>query len=467
MTTTDSKADKRTVPYRVGEQLVLTVDSLAPGGEGVARYDGYVVFVPGSAPGDRVLAKLITVRPNYGRAVIERLIEPGAGREQPICPVADACGGCQWMHVRYADQLAEKERHVRDALVRIGGLAEAEVAELVRPILGMTHPFSYRNKAQYPIGRIGKRLIMGYYRRGTHEIIEMERCAVLADPMNRALRVARDVLQEAGIHAYDERSGKGQIRHLVARYAYGTGQVLVGLVTAEKLPNAETIAQEIMTDAPDVVGVLENLNPRRTNVVFGRQTRLLAGREYIEEQLAGLTFRIGLTSFFQINPPQAERLYAAVAEYAGLSGQELVVDAYAGTGTIAIYLARHANEVIGIESHPDAVTDAIANIDANLAANCTMELGEVETVLPQLIQRGVRPDVVVLDPPRAGCDPAVLQAIIEADVPRVAYASCAPGTFARDAKVLIEAGYRLTGVQPVDMFPQTFHVELAAGFVKA
>ncbi|MBC7543034.1 MAG: 23S rRNA (uracil(1939)-C(5))-methyltransferase RlmD [Candidatus Sericytochromatia bacterium] len=455
-----------TPPVTVGERLTLTIEGLAPGGEGIARHEGYVVFVPDSAPGDLVRAKLITVRQNYGRALIERIETAGDSRVTPDCPVATVCGGCQWMHVTDTMQRSEKERQVRDALVRIGGLGTDEADALVRPIIGMTHPYTYRNKAQYPVGRVGKQLIMGYYRQRTHEIIPMDRCAVVADPMNRALRVARDVLQAHSVHAYDEMSGRGQIRHLVARYAYATGQVLVGLAPAERLPQAEAIATAIMAAAPDVVGVLENLNNRKTNAIFGPQTRLLAGASQIEEILAGLRFRIGLTSFFQINPPQAEKLYEAVAEFAGLQGHETVIDAYAGAATIALYLARQAREVIGIESNEQAVADAIGNIDANLAANCTMELGEVETVLPRLLAEGIRPDVVVLDPPRGGCDPAVLQALIAADVRRIAYASCSPSTFARDAKLLLAAGYRLTGVQPIDMFPQTFHVELAAGFSK-
>jgi 23S rRNA (uracil1939-C5)-methyltransferase len=457
---------KQSAPVSAGDRLELDIESLAPGGEGVARHDGYVVFVPDTAPGDRVRARLITVRPNYGRALIEAVLSPGDSRIAPDCAVADACGGCQWMHVRYPVQLTEKERQVRDALVRITGLSETEARGLVRPIIGADHPFNYRNKAQYPVGRTGKRLIMGYYRQRTHEIIPMERCGVVADPMNRALRVARDVLQEAGVHAYDEASGRGAIRHLVARYSYSNSKILVGLVTAEKLPQGEAIAQEIMTDAPEVVGVVENLNNRRTNAIFGPNSRLLAGQDHITETLADLEFRVGLRSFFQVNPPQAERLYAAVAEFAALQGTEIVIDAYAGTGTIALYLARQASEVIGIESNVDAVSDAIVNIDANLVGNCTMELGEVETVLPRLLAQGVTPDVAVLDPPRAGCDPAVLQALIAAGVGRIAYASCAPSTFARDARLLREAGYTLTGVQPVDMFPQTYHVELAAGFRK-
>jgi 23S rRNA (uracil1939-C5)-methyltransferase len=460
-------ANMQSPPVTVGERLTLTIEGLAPGGEGVARQDGYVVFVPDAAPGDRIRARLITVRQNYGRALIEHIEIPGASRVTPVCPVATACGGCQWMHVDYAIQLSEKERQVRDALVRIGGLADDEASALVRPILGMAHPTTYRNKAQYPVGRVGKHLVMGYYRQRTHEIIPMDRCGVVADPMNRALRVARDVLAANGVHAYDETSGSGAIRHLVARYAFGTGQVLVGLVTAERLHRAEAMAQAIMAAAPDVVGVLENVNNRRTNAIFGPQTRLLAGVSQVEEILAGLRFRIGLTSFFQINPPQAERLYAAIAEFAALQGTELVIDAYAGAATIALYLARQAGEVIGIESNETAVSDAIGNIDANVIPNCTMALGEVEDVLPRLLRTGIRPDVVVLDPPRSGCDPAVLQALIAADVGRIAYASCAPSTFARDAKLLLQAGYELTGVQPIDMFPQTFHVELAAGFRKS
>ncbi len=453
-------------PVAVGDRLELGIESLAPGGEGVARHDGYVVFVPDTTPGDRVRAKLITVRPNYGRALVESVVSPGESRVDPDCPIAATCGGCQWQHVRYPVQLAEKSRQVRDALVRIGGWSESEAEALVSPILAADQPYEYRNKAQYPVGRIGKRLIMGYYRQRTHEIIPMERCGVVADPMNRALRIARDVLQAAGIHAYEETTGRGAIRHLVARYATSTGRVLVGLVTAEKLPDAEGLAQAIMAADPAVVGVVENLNSRKTNVIFGPTSRTLAGEDHLIETVAGLQFRIGLRSFFQVNPPQAERLYAALAGYAALTGDEVVVDAYAGTGTIALYLAKSASEVVGIESHIDAVSDAIANVDANLISNCTMALGEVETVLPRLLREGLKPDVAVLDPPRGGCDPGVLQNLIEAGVSRIAYASCAPGTFARDARVLKEAGYELIGVQPVDMFPQTFHVELAAGFRK-
>lgn len=448
--------EKVATPVKRGQRISLALDSLAPGGEAVGRHEGFTVFVPGGVPGDVVTAEIISTKPTYGRALIKQIDSPSPWRVEPRCPIAQACGGCHWQQVGYPKQLEEKHRQVVAALRRIGRLPEAE--QVVKPIIGAETPYQYRNKAAFPVGRRGRYLILGYYQPKSHDLVEVDKCHVLPDPLNRVARKVNEILNDHRLTAFDEKSGKGLMRHVVVRFSYASGKVLVGLVTNGPLPKGEDIAADIMGEDTEVAGVLNNIQTAHGNVIFGPRTELLAGVDCLVEVLDGLRFQIGLTSFFQINPPQAARLYREISRLAGLTGTERVIDAYAGTGTIALWLAREAGEVIAIEEHPQAVEDAIENANLNLIANCTFERGTVETHLARVVADGC--DLLVLDPPRAGCAPEVIEAARQAR--KIVYVSCHPATLARDIRLLIEQGFVLDEVVPIDMFPHTHHVESVA-----
>lgn len=443
-------------PVKRGQPISLALDSLAPGGEAVGRYQGYTVFVPGGVPGDVVTAEVISTKPTYGRALITRIDTPSPWRVEPQCPIAKTCGGCHWQQVGYAKQLEEKHRQVVEALQRLAKLPEAD--QVVKPIIGAEDPYHYRNKAALPVGRRGRHLILGYYQPKSHNLVEVEKCYVLPDPLNRVARKVKEILNDHRLTAYEEKTGQGLMRHVVLRFSYATGKILVGLVTNGKLPNGGEIAADIMGQDDQVAGVLNNVQTERSNVIFGPHTELLAASDHLIEVLDTLRFKIGLTSFFQINPPQAARLYREVSRLASLTGTERVIDAYAGTGTIALWLAREADEVVAIEEHPQALEDAIENANLNLIANCTFERGQVEKLLPRVMGEGS--DLLVLDPPRSGCAPEVIEAATGAQ--KIIYVSCHPATLARDIRLLIERGYALDEVVPIDMFPHTYHVESVA-----
>jgi len=434
-----------------GDRLLLEIESLNHAGEGVARRQGRVIFVPRAVPGDRVRAAVTEVKKNYLRAGLEEVLAAGPARTAARCPAFERCGGCHIQHLDYESQLRYKTGLVRDSLERIGGLKDIEVL----PMLGMGNPWHYRNKVRLHVERREDGVVLGFFAPGSHllgsDFGEGFICYLVDEELNRLARAVRAWLNE-----YRECPGGGDVREITLRRAAGTGETMVVLTTAGECPAA--LYNRVGELAAAGVTAVVRQSIGRGGVSEGK-TEVLCGPGFLTDRLDDLYFRLSAASFYQVNPVQTGVLYRKVLECAALSGGELVMDAYCGVGTIALYLARRAGSVLGLELFPAAVADAAANARLNRINNAAFMQGAVEEVLPRLFERGRRPDVVVLDPPRRGCHRRVLQALAARPVKRVIYVSCDPGTLARDLGFLAGHGYRPVRVQPVDMFPQTRHVE--------
>ncbi|MEA5462782.1 23S rRNA (uracil(1939)-C(5))-methyltransferase RlmD [Leptothoe sp. PORK10 BA2] len=444
--------------WQQGQVIDLTIDDLSSSGDGVGRWQERVVFVPNAVPGDKLQVRLTRVKPTHGFGQWLTILEPSPHRVRPACIVADKCGGCQWQPVSYARQLQAKEHQVQSALMRLGGFVSVPMA----PILGAPQPLAYRNKATYPLARGAEGGVKaGYYRQGTHQIVNLNRCPIQHEALNPLLVDAKAVIQARAWSLYDEKKHQGRLRHLALRVGHHTGQTLLTLVTTGPLPGVDEQAEQWLSEHPDLVGVCLNVNGKKTNAVFGDETRCLAGQPYLEETFLGLRLRIQPATFFQVNTAQAEALVSVLLEQLNLQGNETVIDAYCGIGTLSLPLARHAARCLGIESQAEAVAQARQNAALNGLQNTEFFVGAVEDVLLE-ISRQQPVDVVVLDPPRKGCDRTVLDALLEISPARIVYMSCNPATLARDLKVLCDQAYALTMVQPADFFPQTAHVECVA-----
>lgn len=443
-----------------GEVLSLTIDDLAFGGEGVGRADGYVVFVPGGLPGDRLRVRLVQVRTRFGRGSIEEVLEPSPQRVEAPCPYFGRCGGCRLQHVAYPAQLAFKSKQVADALERLGGLRDVPL----RPIIGAEETFGYRNKMEFTVARARGALVVGLHETERYDsVLDIERCLLQSDRMNGLLAEARAFFAERGLTVYEQDTGEGLLRFLMLREGKHTGELMTNVVTsAPAVSELAPLAQRLQARDPGTTSVVMNVNPKKASVAVGVEEHLLGGRDHIREDVGGLTFRVSANSFFQTNTRQAERLFDLVVESTGLTGAETVLDLYSGTGAISLLLARRARWVYGVELAQAAVDDAGANATANGITNCTFVSGEVRFVLPALIAKGVTAEVVVADPPRAGFHPKALHALITLGARRIVYVSCNPTTLARDLGELVRGGYRLEWVQPVDMFPHTPHIEAVA-----
>ncbi|HEV8672912.1 MAG TPA: 23S rRNA (uracil(1939)-C(5))-methyltransferase RlmD [Methylomirabilota bacterium] len=448
---------------RRGDLLTVDVTDLAFGGEGVARVGGFVLFVPGGVPGDRLDVRLVQVRPRFGRVQIERIVTPSAVRTEAPCPYFGRCGGCRLQHVRYEAQLEFKQRQVAECLARLGGLGPAETVPL-RPILGAPEIFGYRNKMEFTFAEAGGAAIVGLHEAERYDaILDIERCLIQSETMNAVLAEVRAFVRQTGWRVYRQESEEGLLRFLVLREGRATGEAMVNLVTASPdVATARALADRLRARCPQVASVVLNVNPKKAAVAVGVEEHPIAGNERIREQLGGIEFAISANSFFQTNTRQAERLFGIVAEYAELHGREVVFDLYSGTGAISLLLARQARAVYGIELVPAAIEDATRNAAANGIANCTFLSGEVRHVLPELMRQGTRAEVVVADPPRAGFHPKALRAVVALAPARIVYVSCNPATLARDLAVLRAGGYALKTVQPIDMFPHTPHIEVVA-----
>ncbi|MEA5617004.1 23S rRNA (uracil(1939)-C(5))-methyltransferase RlmD [Cronbergia sp. UHCC 0137] len=444
--------------WQQGEVIELEISDLSDTGDGVGRFDQRVVFVPDTVVGDRALVQLLYVKPKYAHGKLKELLQRSPQRIRPSCIVADKCGGCEWQHINYDYQLTAKQNQVIQALERIGGF----VSPPVDPILGATSPLGYRNKATYPLGVSATGQVQaGYYQKGSHQLINLNQCPVQDTRLNPLLTQVKQDIQKHGWSIYHEQRHQGQLRHLGLRIGRRTGEMLLTLVVKNwNLPGIETQAQEWLQRYPQLVGVSLNLNSDRTNAIFGSQTRCLAGVPYLREQFAGLEFHIGPDTFFQINTETAETLLQVIKSELNLQGHETLVDAYCGIGTLTLPLAKQARQVTGLEVQPAAVEQAIVNAQLNGINNVTFQVGAVEKILPNL---GIIPDIVILDPPRKGCEPNVIKSLLDLKPSRIVYVSCKIATLARDLKLLCEAGiYSVTRVQPADFFPQTAHVEAVA-----
>ena len=445
-----------------GQILSVTIDDLAFGGEGVGRADGYVIFVRGGVPGDRLRVRLDQARSRFGRGTIESIETPSPHRIEAPCPYFGRCGSCRLQHVDYQAQLAFKSKQVTDALERLGGLGPVDV----RPILGAADTYGYRNKMEFTVARArdGAGLTVGLHEQERYDsVLDVERCLLQSDRMNALLDEARRFFAESGLAAWEQDSGEGLLRFLMLREGYRTGESMVNIVTSSPaVSELAPLAAQLAARVPRTTSVVMNVNPKKASVAIGVEEHLLGGRDHILESVGGLRFQVSANSFFQTNTAQAERLFSIVIDSAALAGDETVLDLYSGTGAISLQLAGRCRWVYGVEVTQAAVDDAARNAAANGIANCTFLAGEVRFVLPSLIAQGVSAQVVVADPPRAGFHPKALRALLQMEPARIVYVSCNPATLARDLGELVRGGYRLEWVQPVDMFPHTPHIEAVA-----
>ena len=448
---------------RRGDTLELVVDDLAFGGEAVGRVDGYVVFVRGGLPGDRLRVTITETRGRYGRGTIETVLTPSPDRVEAPCQYFGRCGGCRLQHLAYPAQLAFKEKQVRDCLTRLGGLPPFEL----RPIVAAPETYGYRNKMEFTIAGPGP--VVGLHAAERYDVVlDIERCLLQSETMNALLDEFRRQVRERDLPVWDPRSERGLLRFVTVREGRRTGEAMVNVVAAA--PDVQAVmpvAEALKARVPATASVLLNVNDKKASVAVGSEEHLLLGGDQITESLDGVSFQISANSFFQTNTVQAERLFAIVAEACALRGHETVLDLYSGTGAISLLLARRATRVYGVELSAAAVADAGRNARANGIENCTFLPGEVRHVLPVLMREGVRADVIVADPPRAGFHPKALAAMAALAPERIVYVSCNPATLARDVGDLVRQGYRLEWVQPVDMFPQTPHIEAVARLSKA
>ena len=456
--------------WQQGTLVEIDIHDLSHSGDGVGRWSDpnsaeasqRVVFVPDAVPGDRILTRLVHTKPSYGNGKIHRILKASEHRIRPACIVADKCGGCQWQAVAYEQQLVAKHNQVVQALERIGSIANPPVNAVLA-----ADPLGYRNKATYPLGRSPTtgQVQAGYYQKSSHKLVNLNQCPVQDERLNPLLAEVKEDIQARGWSIYNEARHQGRLRHLSLRIGRRTGEMLLTLVSRESdLDGLDEQAADWLRRYPDLVGVMLNLNPKRTNAIFGDDTRCIAGQPYLTEQFANLTFQIGATTFFQVNTEQAERLLTVIVDELSLDGREVLLDAYCGIGTLTLPLADQVRQAIAIESQEASVEQARTNAAINGINNVTFHVGSVETVLPELMtEMPTLVDVVVLDPPRKGCSSTVLETLLSLCPPRIVYVSCNPATLARDLKHLCgDGGYHLTRVQPVDLFPQTAHVECVA-----
>ena len=448
---------------RRGDTLELVVDDLAFGGEAVGRVDGYVMFVRGGVPGDRLRVTVSEARGRFGRGLIQEVLQPSPDRVEPPCPYFGRCGGCRLQQIAYPAQLAVKERQVRECLTRLGGLPPFEL----RPIVAAPEVFGYRNKMEFTVAGAGPAI--GLHAAERYEVVlDIERCLLQSETMNTLLDELRRQVRARALSVWDQQTERGLLRFLTLREGRNTGQAMVNVVaSAPDVATLMPVAEALRARAPQTTSVLLNVNAKKASVAVGSEGHLLLGRDQITESLSGVDFAVSANSFFQTNTVQAERLFALVAEACALDGSETLMDLYSGTGAISLLLARRARHVYGIELAEAAVADAVRNARANGIDNCTFLAGEVRHVLPTLMRDGVRASVVVADPPRAGFHPKALSALAALAPARIVYVSCNPSTLARDVGELVRQGYRLEWVQPVDMFPQTPHIEAVARLSRA
>lgn len=426
-----------------------------------ADAEGFTLFIKDAVIGDTVQARVMKAKKSYAYAKLEKVLEPSPFRITPVCAFSRQCGGCQLQVLSYDRQLEFKENKIRNNLIRLGGLTPERVDEIMEPILGMEDPWHYRNKAQFPFGtdRDGN-VVTGFYAGRTHTIIPNTDCALGVPENRQVLEIILAHMKRFHISAYDEQTGKGLLRHALIRKGFQSGQLMVCLVlNGSSLPEEEILA-DALWQLPGMTSLSVNTNRERTNVILGKELRVVRGAGFIEDSIGGVTFRISPLSFYQVNPVQTEKLYSQALAYAGLTGKETVWDLYCGIGTISLFLAKQAGRVYGVEIVPEAIRDAWENAQINGITNAEFFVGKAEEVLPEKYEReGIRADVIVVDPPRKGCDERCLETMVKMQPERIVYVSCDPATLARDLRYLREKGYEVQKVRGCDMFPGTVHVE--------
>lgn len=462
--------------WKKNDELVLEITDIGSRGEGIGHTDGYALFVKDALAGDIIRARIMKTKKNFAYAKLLEIIQPSPDRIEPLCPVARQCGGCQLQHCSYERQLTWKEQKIANCLRRIGGqdVVTAEEAQeqanvsvntvVMEPILAMKEPYHYRNKAQFPVGydRDGH-LVTGFYAERTHDVIPHMDCLIQDTCNKEILELVMAFLEEHQISAYQEKTHSGLVRHILIRTAKATGQVMLCLViNGRKLPHAEELVKRLLNSDLNISSICLNINQDKTNRILGDDTVLLYGQGYIEDRIGNIRYQISPLSFYQVNPEQTKRLYETVLEYADLQGNEVVWDLYCGIGTISLYLSEKADRVYGVEIVPQAIENANANARLNHISNVEFYVGAAEDVVPQKYQESgaaLKADVVVLDPPRKGCDGKLLETVVRMQPERIVYVSCDPATLARDLKYLCGEGYELKRVRGCDMFGMSYHVE--------
>lgn len=439
------------------DRLTVLVEDLTHDGAGVAKVEGYPLFIPKVLPGEKVEVEVTKTNKRYGFAKLLNIQTHSEDRIEPPCHVFWECGGCQLQHLSYEAQLVQKRKTVRDVIDRIAKLPHVPVHE----VKGMDNPWRYRNKSQIPFSERNGETVGGFYKTRTHHIVDTDTCIIQSEEADLLMAEIKHQLKGIGIHAYDERSHRGVLRHLVVRKARATGEVMVVFVTRTKdIPQIEAMVEIVKNVLPNVTSIIQNVNTKKTNVIFGEETILLYGSPVIVDTIGDTKFEISARSFYQINPEQTEVLYGQALDYAQLTGDEIVIDAYCGIGTISLFLAKQAKEVYGVEIVPQAIEDAKRNAALNQMNNAYFEAGPAEEIIPKWYEEGKHFDVLVVDPPRKGCDEKLLDTILRHKPKRLVYVSCNPATLARDLHILEDGGYRTQEIQPVDMFPHSSHIEV-------
>ncbi|MGG7078997.1 23S rRNA (uracil(1939)-C(5))-methyltransferase RlmD [Clostridium sardiniense] len=448
-------------------EYILDIVSQGYEGEGIAKVDGYPIFIEGALKGEKVKVRVVKVNKNFAYGKLLEVIEKSEGRVEPKCEYFKRCGGCKLQHMDYKTQLDFKWERVKDCIKKIGGLSE----ELVEYPIGMEeNPYQYRNKVQLPIGMVKGKPALGFYAPRSHDIIDIEECLIQEEDANKISKITKEWIEEFNImpaFVDGKFNKKGLLRHVMIRKGFKTGEVMVVIVATRKdLNHMNELIRKLEFHVEGLKSIVLNINSKDTNVILTPECYTLWGEDYIKDYIGEFKFNISPLSFFQVNPTQTEVLYSKTLEYADLTGEETVFDAYCGTGSITLFLSQKAKKVYGVEIVEPAIINARENAKMNYVSNAEFFVGKSEEVIPKLIEEGVKADVIVVDPPRKGCDIKLLKAIGETKPDRVVYVSCDPSTLARDLKILDELGYRTEKVQPVDMFPQTAHIENVARLVR-
>jgi 23S rRNA (uracil1939-C5)-methyltransferase len=451
---------QQAVHIEPGQTMPLTIKRLGINGEGVGYFKRQVVFVPGALPGEEVVAEVTKVLPKYSEARVKKVRKPSEHRVTPVCPVYEECGGCQLQHLHYSQQLKEKRDIVIQSLERHTRL---DVSKLdIRDTIGMENPWGYRNKSQFQVGEKAGKILAGLYGLNSHNLINIEQCAVQHPATSKATEVVKSILQELKIPIYNEKTGKGLVRTIVARTGIQTGELQIVLITTRKeLPKKELIIQKSKKALPELTSIVQNVNGQKTSLIFGEETETLEGKDFIQETLGDLQFELSARTFFQLNPEQTIKLYDEAKKAAGLTGKEKVVDAYCGVGTIGLWLSKDAGEIRGMDVIPESIENARKNAARHGVKHARYEVGKAEQWLPKWAKEGWRPDVIVVDPPRVGCDAEFLNTVLKVKPKKFVYISCNPSTLAKDISTLSKH-YKVDYIQPVDMFPHTSQVESCA-----
>ena len=443
--------------FKKNDLVTVKIEDMGHDGEGIGKAEGYTLFIKDTVIGDVVEAKIMKMKKNYGYARLVRVLAASKDRTEPKCSVARACGGCQLQFLTYEKQLEFKKNKVVGNLERIGGFSDISVEK----VMGMENPWRYRNKAQFPVGKDKEgNLITGFYAGRTHSIIPNTNCYLGVEVNEEILNAVLDYMRENHVEPYDEVTGKGLVRHILIRYGFKTKEIMVCIIiNGRKIPNAAGLVEKLK-DISGMTSITLNVNTKRNNVILGNEILSLWGKEYITDYIGEVKYQISPLSFYQVNPVQTEKLYGTALEYAGLTGKEIVWDLYCGIGTISLFLAQKAQKVYGVEIVPAAIEDARKNAELNGIDNAEFFVGKAEEVLPAKYKEdGVYADVIVVDPPRKGCDGALIETMLSMKPERIVYVSCDSATLARDLKVLCEKEYQVEKVAVCDMFPGSVHVE--------